>query len=168
MRIQKLGADFYCYRVSKCQLRQERQMLREVERFSFFFQFSLIIPEINLKAVTSFFSTRNFCPNAMIFLRALKIILHYKSLIVQKHLKNTSTQCRYIRMSDTEVDVHLDNISLGTVAEVLKVIPVVLKKKYFLYFYSVSLINHIITFPVWINVFCNRTSESHFKNARII
>lgn len=71
-------------------------------------------------------------------------------------------------MSDTEVDVHLDNISLGTVAEVLKVIPVVLKKKYFLYFYSVSLINHIITFPVRINVFCNRTSESHFKNARII
>lgn len=49
-------------------------------------------------------------------------------------------------MSDTDYDVFL-NISLDTLAEVLKIISTALKMKYFVYFYSVSSIGHIITFP---------------------
>jgi len=42
----------------------------------------------------------------------------------------------------TEFDVLLD-----TIAEVLKIISAALKKKYFVYFYCVILIDHIITYP---------------------
>lgn len=46
----------------------------------------------------------------------------------------------------TELDVLLGNVSVDTTAEVLKIISTAFKKKYFIYYYSVGLIDHVISF----------------------